>query len=190
MDFQLNLLYRNDTSMKFLDSKGRLFGKLSLLDIGAALIILAVIFGTFVFPGTTGSIAQGGGTQPVEVSAVVRGLSVRDPDELIQGMRAAEKTQVIIRNQPHGEVEITQIEPIERLVIVPQPDGSVKALPDPRSQEDSLSMDMIISFRDRAQITDDGAVIGGQKVKIGTLLEFEGESYNFKGSTIEVNIIE
>ncbi|MEC4806641.1 MAG: DUF4330 domain-containing protein [Jaaginema sp. PMC 1079.18] len=176
--------------MTLLDSKGRLFGKLSLLDIGAALIILAVIFGTFVFPGTTGSIAQGGGTQPVEVSAVVRGLSVRDPEELIQAMREAGKTKVIIRNQPHDEVEIAKIEPIERLVVVPQPDGSVKALPDPRTQEESLSMDMIISFRDRAQITDDGVVIGGQKVKIGTLLEFEGEAYNFKGSAIEVTLVE
>lgn len=176
--------------MKLLDSKGRLFGKLSLLDIGAALIILAVIFGTFVFPGTTGSVAQVGSTQLVEVSAIVRGLSVRDPEGLIQNMREAGKTQVIIRNQPHDEVEISQIEPIERLVIVPQPDGSVKALPDPRPPEESFSTDMMISFRDRAQITEDGAVIGGQKVKIGTLLEFEGETYNFKGSVIEVNTVE
>lgn len=176
--------------MKLLDSKGRLFGKLSLLDIGAALIILAVIFGTFVFPGTTGSVAQVGSTQLVEVSAIVRGLSVRDPEGLIQNMREVGKTQVIIRNQPHDEVEISQIEPIERLVIVPQPDGSVKALPDPRPPEESFSTDMIISFRDRAQITEDGAVIGGQKVKIGTLLEFEGETYNFKGSVIEVNTVE
>jgi hypothetical protein len=176
--------------MKLLDSKGRLFGKLSLLDIGAALIILAVIFGTFVFPGTTGSVAQVGSTQPVEVSAIVRGLSVRDPDGLIQMMRDAGKTEVIIRNQPHGEVELSKIEPVERMVIVPQPDGSVKALPDPRTAEESYSTDMMISFRDRAQMTDDGAVIGGQKVKIGTLLEFEGETYNFKGSAIEVNTVD
>ncbi|MFP4296988.1 MAG: DUF4330 domain-containing protein [Spirulinaceae cyanobacterium] len=176
--------------MKLLDSKGRLFGKLSLLDIGAALIILAVIFGTFVFPGPTGSVAQVGSTQPVEVTAIVRGLSVRDPDGLIQTMQDAGKTKVIIRNQPHGEVELSKIEPVERMVIVPQPDGSVKALPDPRTAEESFSTDMMISFRDRAQITDDGFVIGGQKVKIGTVLEFEGETYNFKGSAIEVNTVD
>ncbi|MFM7790507.1 MAG: DUF4330 domain-containing protein, partial [Microcystis panniformis] len=38
--------------MKLLDSKGRLFGKFSLLDIGAALVILLTIIGIFVVPGT------------------------------------------------------------------------------------------------------------------------------------------
>ncbi|MGB3768575.1 MAG: DUF4330 domain-containing protein, partial [Phormidesmis sp.] len=42
--------------MAILDSKGRLFGKLSLLDLGAALAILMVIFGIFIYPGATGSV--------------------------------------------------------------------------------------------------------------------------------------
>jgi hypothetical protein len=176
--------------MKFLDSKGRLFGKLSVLDIGAALIILAVIFGTLIFPGTNNSIAQVGSTQVVEVDAIVRGLSVRAPEALIQEMQEAQKTQIIIRNQPHGEVEIVKIDPLQRLVIVPQPDGSVKALPDPRPPEESFSTDMMITFRDRAQVTEDGVTLGGQKVKIGTLLEFEGQTYNFKGSVTGVSTID
>jgi hypothetical protein len=46
--------------MKLLDSKGRLFGKVSVLDIGAALIVLMVLFGIFFYPGTSGSVAQVG----------------------------------------------------------------------------------------------------------------------------------
>ena len=37
--------------MAILDSKGRLFGKLSLLDLGAALAIVFVIFGIYFYPG-------------------------------------------------------------------------------------------------------------------------------------------
>ena len=37
--------------MAIIDSQGRLFGKLSILDIGSALIILLVIAGIFLFPG-------------------------------------------------------------------------------------------------------------------------------------------
>ncbi|MDZ4875046.1 MAG: hypothetical protein CLLPBCKN_004442 [Chroococcidiopsis cubana SAG 39.79] len=33
--------------MKILDSQGRLFGKVSLLDIGAALVIFLVVVGIF-----------------------------------------------------------------------------------------------------------------------------------------------
>ena len=39
--------------MPLLDAKGRLFGKVSLLDIGAGLVILMVIVGVFFFPGTS-----------------------------------------------------------------------------------------------------------------------------------------
>jgi len=36
--------------MKILDSQGRLFGKVSILDFGAALVILLVLVGIFFFP--------------------------------------------------------------------------------------------------------------------------------------------
>lgn len=36
--------------MAILDSKGRLFGKFSLLDVGAGLIILMVVAGLFCCP--------------------------------------------------------------------------------------------------------------------------------------------
>ena len=65
--------------MKILDSQGRLFGKVSILDLGAALVILLVLVGIFFFPGTSGSVAQVGvTTKPIEVDLVVRGLNVRD----------------------------------------------------------------------------------------------------------------
>ena len=46
--------------MKILDAKGRLFGKVSLLDIGAGLVILMVLAGIFIFPGTGGLGGSGG----------------------------------------------------------------------------------------------------------------------------------
>lgn len=176
--------------MTILDSKGRLFGKLSLLDLGAALIVLAVIFGIFIYPGASGSVAQiNASTKPVEMDLVIRGLSVRDPNAFMRDLSAAKKTGVIIRNEPHGEVGIKKIEPLKRLVVVPQPDGSVKALPDPRPLEESYSADFILTLADDAQVADGEVVIGGQKVKIGTVLELDGPIYNFRGSVIEVRVL-
>lgn len=171
--------------MRILDSKGRIFGKISLLDLGAALVIVLVVIGIFVVPGTSGtsSIAQVK-TEPIEVDIIVRGLNVLDPDALLKDFQSNNKTNIIIRNQPAGEVEIKKVTPLSRSVVVPQPDGTVKALPDPR--QDSYSQDMIITFGGQAQITETGPVIGGQKVKIGTVIELEGLKYNFNTSVIEV----
>ncbi len=176
--------------MAILDSKGRLFGKVSLLDLGAGLVITMVLAGIFLFPGTTGSsVAQVGVvTKPVEVDLLVRGLSVANPEALMSEFLKEKKTQVIIRNQPYGEVDVLSVAPSSRTVAVPQPDGSVKALPDPRP-ELRYSTDMLIKLGGKAQINDGEVVLGNSKLKIGTGLELEGATYNFKGSVIGVRVL-
>lgn len=176
--------------MSILDAQGRLFGKVSVLDLGAGLVVLMVLGGIFLFPGATGgSVAQVGvKTQPVEVDLVVRGLSVADPEALIAQMQSEKKTNVIIRNQPYGQIDILSVQATPRTVIVPQPDGSAKALPDPRP-ESRFSTDMMIKLGGNAEINKDGEVVlGKSKVKIGTTLELEGSTYGFNSSVISVTI--
>jgi hypothetical protein len=179
--------FYSEPLMKLLDSKGRLFGKFSLLDIGAALVILLTIIGIFVVPGTSGksTIAQVT-KEPLEVDVIVRGLSVLNPNALINQFNTEKKTNIVIRNQPAGQVDIKNVKALSRNVLVPQPDGSVKVLPDPRTE--NYSQDMIMTLSGQAEVTDTGAVVGGQKVKIGTLIELEGDNYNFNTSVIDVRL--
>lgn len=172
--------------MAILDSQGRLFGKVSILDIGAALVILLVILGIFVFPGPTGStLAQLNPAKPIEVDVVVRGLNVLKPQDLIKQFETEKKTNIIIRNQPYGQVEIKAVRPLPRSVIAPQPDGSVKALPDPRA-ELALTADMVMTLAGKAQVTDDGLVLGNTKIKIGVPVELEGKNYDFNSTVIDI----
>ncbi|MCX7593972.1 MAG: DUF4330 domain-containing protein [Fischerella sp.] len=174
--------------MAIVDSKGRLFGKFNILDIGALLVILLVIFGIFFFPGTTGSVAQvGTKTVPIEVDLVVRGLNVRDPEVLYnQGLKKGGKTNVIIRNQPYGQIAIKSVQKLPRTTLVPQPDGTVKELPDPKSN--SFSTDMLLTLEGKAQVTNNGPVLGNSKVKIGMPFELEGFNYNFNASVIDIRL--
>ncbi len=170
--------------MALLDSQGRLFGKVSLLDVGAGLVILMVIFGVFFFPGTSGSIAQMSPAKPIEVDVVVRGLSATDPKSLI---KAGDKTSIIVRKQPSGEATLKAVKFLPRNTLVPQPDGSVKALPDPRP-EVAFANDMVLTLVSKAQMTKDGPVLGGEKVKVGTTIELDGPAYNFSTSVISVRV--
>ena len=172
--------------MAILDSQGRLLGKVSVLDVGAGLIILLVLAGIFFFPGSAGkSIADvGGTTKPVEVDVRVLGLSSRNPKALL---KAGEKTNFIIRNQPYGQVTIKTVDFLTKTVIVPQPDGSVKALPDPRP-EAQYSANLEMTLEGKGQLTGDGPVLGNSKIKVGTPVELEGKRYNFRASVIEVRV--
>ncbi len=171
--------------MTILDSQGRLFGKVSILDIGAVLVILLVIVGILFVPGTGKSIGQPGAkTQPVEVDVMVRGLGVLNPETLVV---AGEKASFVIRNQPAGSVNIKSVEFLPRSVAVPQPDGSVKAEADPRP-ELNYTADMLISLDGKAQITNDGPVLGQSKVKVGMLVQLQGLTYDFNATVIDVRI--
>lgn len=175
--------------MKILDSQGRLFGKLSILDIGALLIVILVAVGIFFFPGTSGgSVAQVGGAsvKTVEIDAIAIGLKGTNFQDLF---KAGDKINVVIRNQPSGQITIKDVKTITRTLAVPQPNGSLKALPDPR-EEESFSRNMRFTLEGKGQITENGPVLGNMKVKIGTTLELEGKKYIFNASVIDVRIKE
>ena len=176
--------------MSILDSQGRVLGRVSLLDIAAVLIIVVVAIGIFLVPGKTGSVAQVGVVmKPIEIELWARGLSVKEPDTFAASLKAEGVTDIIIRNQPYGQVKVLDVTPTPRSVAVPQPDGTIVSLPDPRP-ELAYSTDLLITIGGDAQITESGPVLGNSKMKIGTPVELEGITYNFNASVISVKILE
>jgi len=175
--------------MKIIDSKGRLFGKLSLLDLAAAAVILLVFIGVFFFPGTplTKSLVAQTKQQPVEVKVLVRGLSVASFDDLVKEFEREKKADIIIRNQPAGKVEIISSQILPRTTPVPQPDGSVKALPDPRPEVEIIK-DVIMTLKSNAEVTKSGVLLGSsKKVKIGSSIQLQGSIYDFSGTIIAID---
>ncbi|MGF1512259.1 MAG: DUF4330 domain-containing protein [Elainellaceae cyanobacterium] len=176
--------------MTILDSKGRLFGRIGILDVGAVVVVLLTIAGIFLVPGDSGSVAQiGATTQPVEVDVMVRGLTAADPQSLVESIREEGSTEIIIRNQPFGRVDVKSVEELPRTVATPQPDGTLKPIPDPRPEMD-YTVDMLVTLADEAQVTDDSVVFGNNKVKIGSVMELEGQTYRFNASVVGVRILE
>lgn len=180
--------------MKIIDSKGRLFGKLNILDLGAIAVILLVIIGIFIVPGPSGSIAQvtgGGGNriQQVQVSLIVRGLNTKDSDETIAELNEDAEVSVIVRNEPAGRLKIESAQELPNYVAATQPDGSVIAQLDPRPIIKN-SVDMILTMTGNGQLTNDGYVIANQKVKIGSVLELDNARYNFRGTVIDVTSLD
>lgn len=174
--------------MAILDSQGRLFGKVSILDIGAALVILLVIIGIFFFPSTTGtSIAQVGvQNRPVEVDALVMGLKTSGPTAKAL-IKPGDKANFIIRNQPSGQIDIKSVKLLPKTVTVAQPDGSVRALPDPRPEE-AFSSNMLLTLEGKGRVTANGPVLGNSKITVGTPVELEGKTYRFGATVTDIRV--
>jgi hypothetical protein len=170
--------------MTWIDRQGRLGGKISVIDLAALGVVLVVLVGIFLVPGGTGSVAQVGASQPVEIEMIVRGLSIARPEELIKRGDAA---SFIVRNQPSGTLKIKNLTIFPPQVEVPQPDGSVKFVEDTRSQTRYLR-DMVITLTGTAQVVDGGAVLGNSKIKVGVPVELEGSKYNLRGSVMDLRV--
>jgi Domain of unknown function (DUF4330) len=74
---------------------------------------------------------------------------------------------------------------IPRTVLVTQPDGSLKVMRDPRTEE-RFSNDMLITLSGQGNVTAQGVVLGNSNVKVGSVLELDGPVYNFKASVVNV----
>jgi len=185
---QLLRCYLEEGVMAILDSRGRLFGKVNLLDLGALLVILLVIFGVFFFPGSPGSLAQiNSYTKPVEVDLFVQGLKLSNPQELFnKELAKGNKTNVIIRKEPHGAINIKSIQQLPRTILVTLADGDVKEIPDPK--KNNFSTDIFMTLSGIARITDNGPVIGSSQVKIGDEMELDGFNYHFKATILDVRV--
>ena len=48
--------------------------------------------------------------------------------------------------------------------------------------------DAIITISDTAKITKDGAVVGGNKIKMGLPVTLEGQKYKFNGTISDVRV--
>ena len=172
--------------MKIIDSQGRLFGKVSILDLAAGAIIFLAIAGILVFPGTQVTGIAQNNSSPIEIQVLIRGLPVIDYDKLIKGFDKDNTIDIVIRNQPAGTLEIISTEVLPRTTPVPQPDGTVKALPDPRPEVEFIK-DFIIALSGEAEVTGNGVILeGAKKVKIGTGIRLEGKTYDFNGTIIGV----
>jgi hypothetical protein len=174
--------------MSIVDRQGRLFGKISLLDIGAILVILFVTAGIFLAPGGTSRINGQDKTQTVEADVIVRGLNVLEPSKFMKEFSPGNKLSFVIRNQPAGQVDIKTIRQLERTISATQPDGSLKPLKDPRP--DSYSIDTIITVTGKGQQTKEGLVLGNTKMKIGSPVEIDQPNYNFNGTVIDIRYLD
>ena len=49
--------------------------------------------------------------------------------------------------------------------------------------------DVVVTLTDTAKITKDGAVVGGNKIKIGLPITIEGKDYRFAGVVSDLKIV-
>lgn len=160
--------------------------KLNLLD---KIIIVALILGITGFTAvkigehqTAGNVIEK--RAPIEFDATFTGQPITANKPLF---KIGDSAFITIRNVPYTELKITNFDFTPWKVAVYDTTKNVFAIDDPSKQN---LYNVNVTLKDNAIITEDGPVIGGNKIKIGLPITIEGFKYRLSGVVSDVRVDE
>ncbi len=163
-----------------------ILGKFNIVDI---IIIVGVVIALFVGVFTVKHFRQTAdkqieATSEITFQVFLRGVTVTGEEFPI---KAGEKTFITIRNVPYTELSVNGVAytPRQTAVASQKNEKQYVLVNDPAQPS---IFDAVVSVTDTAKITKDGAVVGGNKIKIGLPVTLEGENYKFNGTISDVRV--
>ncbi len=157
--------------------------KVDLIIIAGIIIALLVGLVTFKNIRQTAD-KQIEATSTISFTVFIRGVTYTGSELPI---RANEKTFISIRNVPYSDLSITDVKAERKKVVLPTVNNKKVMVVEDVSQ--AYLYDIAVTLADTAKITKDGAVVGGNKVKIGLPITLEGKDYKFTGTVSDLKII-
>lgn len=148
-------------------------------------IILAIIVGFFTFTHVRQTADKRiEATSKIRFQVYVRSVTLTGVDI---PMKKDEQTFISIRNVPYSDLKIVDVKAERKKVVLPTFNNKRVVVVEDVSQ--SNLFDIVITLEDTAKITKDGAVVGGNKIKIGLPITLEGEDYKFSGIVSNLQIM-
>lgn len=157
--------------------------KISIIDL---IIITGVVIALFVGFITAKHFRQTAdkqieATSPISFQVFLRGVTVTGESFPI---KKGERTFITIRNVPYTQLDIIDVNSQPRKTFSPISKGVLVIDP-----AQPALYDAVVTITDIAKITKDGAVVGGNKIKMGLPIVLEGEKYKFGGTISDVRVI-
>jgi len=158
-----------------------------LIVILGVAIALAVGFVTFKQVRQTAD-KQIETTSPIVFDVFLRGITLTGAQTPI---KAGDKTFISIRNVPYSDLEILNVKTDRKKTVLPILSNSKNAKNSVLVTDDVAQAnlyDIVVTLTDTAKITKDGAVVGGNKIKMGLPITLEGVDYKFNGTVANITV--
>lgn len=154
-----------------------------LIIIAGVLIALCVGFYTYKnFRQTADKQIEA--TSKISFQVFIRGVTLTGTEI---PLRANEKTFISIRNVPYSDLDILNVKAERKKVVLPTMSNKKFLVVEDVSQANMY--DITVTLTDTAKITKDGAVVGGNKIKMGLPITLEGKDYKFNGTVSDLKIM-
>lgn len=164
-----------------------MFKKFRFVDLFIILSVIAALavgFFTYKHFRQTAS-KQVEKTAKIAFQVFLRGVTITGQ---VNPIKAGDDTFISIRNVPYTDLKVIDVKTDTKKTIMQNPKGTPPfILVEDYSQ--IFMYDIIVTVIDTAKITKDGAVVGGNKIKIGLPITLEGKDYKFNGTVSNMQIL-
>ena len=148
-------------------------------------VIVALLVGFFTYKNFRQTAAkQIEATSQISFQVFVRGVTLTG-NEI--PMRANDKTFISIRNVPYTDLDIVDVKADRKKIVLPILNSKKVMVVEDVSQANMY--DITVTLKDTAKITKDGAVVGGNKIKMGLPITLEGKDYKFNGTVSDLKVM-
>lgn len=160
--------------MKLIDNKGRLFGKINVIDLFVLLVILFIAIGGFV------RMQQNklGSENAKKIEVVVHVEEVRQAT--LDGLEVGDVLNFYNQNLRFGEIKEKRITPFQTLV---QTEKDTLVLAD---VPEKYNLDLV--FECDALVSDEVIVVSKEHVRIGNEVYLKNQKISINGHVFEVNV--
>ena len=154
-----------------------IFKKIKTVDIIiVAGVILALIVGFLTYKNFRQTAAkQIEATSKISFQVFIRGVTLTG-NEIIS-----------IRNVPYTDLDIVDVKADRKKIVLPILNSKKVMIVEDVSQANMY--DITVTLKDTAKITKDGAVVGGNKIKMGLPITLEGKDYKFNGTVSDLKVM-
>jgi len=166
---------------------GKLFGKFNILDLSIVIIVILAVTGIVLVKSgkyiTASEVIKKQAT--IEFDVALRGVKLSSDRQLF---KAGEKSFITIRNVPYTSLIISKAArfPVMTSFLNPNNPSKAIAVADP---SEPYFYNFNVTLKDKALVTGDGPVIGGNKIKTGLIVSLEGADYRLNGIVSGVRIL-
>ena len=149
-------------------------------------VIIALIVGYVTFKNYRQTASkQIEATSKISFQVYIRGVTLTGNDI---PLKTDEKTFISIRNVPYSDLDIYDVKAERKKTVLPVINSNKKVMV-VEDVSQAYMYDLIVTLTDTAKITKDGAVVGGNKIKMGLPITLEGKNYKFNGTVSDLKVM-
>ncbi len=150
-------------------------------------IIIAACVGLLTYKGLHKTADKSvDAVSQIKFDVFIRGITYTGSELPI---KANEKTFISIRNVPYSDLMITSVKADKRKIVLPVLNTkNTKTVIVVEDVSQPNVYDAVVTLEDTAKITKDGAVVGGNKIKIGLPITLEGADYRLNGTVSNIQL--